>query len=89
MASRKLLTESKNTIMIDSVDLLFLCSSLQTTDPTHASECREEARTRMADRGDVGISDTRTQHTDCVHRLLQSTHSTEFSQNLCLKKGSF
>ena len=45
----------------DSVDFSFLCSSLQTPDPTHASECREEARTRMADRGDVGISDTRTQ----------------------------
>ena len=51
----------------ESEDFSFLCSDLQTSDPTHASECREEARTRMADRGDVGISDTRTQHTDCVH----------------------
>ena len=41
----------------------------------------------MADRGDVGISDTRTQHTDCVYWLLQSTHSTEFSQKLYFKKG--
>ena len=32
---------------------MFLCSSLDTSDPTHASECREEARTRMADRGIV------------------------------------
>ena len=55
-------------VATDSVDFSFLCSSLQTSDPTHASECREEARTRMADKGDVGISDTRTQHTvftDC------------------------
>ena len=64
-------------VTTDSVDFSFLCSSLQTSDPTHASECLEEARTRMADRGDVGISDTRTQHTDCVHWLPQSTHSTE------------
>ena len=62
-------------VTTDGVDLLFLCSVLQPSDPTHASECREEARTRMADRGDVGISDTRTQHTDCVYWLPQSTHS--------------
>ena len=53
--------------MIDSVDFSFLCLGLQTSDPAYASECREEARTRMADRGDVGISDTRTEHTDCVY----------------------
>ena len=57
-------------VTTDGVDLLFLCSVLQPSDPTHASECREEARTRMADRGDVGISDRRTQHTDCVYWLL-------------------
>ena len=38
-------------VATDGVGLLFLCLSLQTSDPTIVSEYREEARTRMADRG--------------------------------------
>ena len=37
--------------------LCFLCSGLQTTDPTHVCQCRQLERTRAADRVDVGVSD--------------------------------
>ena len=75
-------------VTTDGVDLFFLCSVLQPSDPTYASECREEARTRMADRGDVGISDRRTQHTDCVYWLLQSTQYGVLTK-MFLKRAHF
>ena len=68
--------ESSKYILLVLQGFSLLCSSLQTSDPTHESQCREEARTRMADRRDVGISDARTQlwHTDSVGLLTATIH---------------
>ena len=78
---------------IKKKDFSLLSWRLQATGPTHASQFREEARTRMADTADVGILKHEHKHsstlvTDCDHpptvlsgRLFRCTESDTKVQN--------